>query len=73
MNANSSAKVGKSAILYNTALTATKLKTTPKLKIMLNNSNNEKSFNNVTIKTQDRHNSVGNHFQQSKSNGGLFL
>ena len=40
---------------------------------MLNNSNNEKSFNNVTIKTQDRHNSVGNHFQESKSNGGLFL
>jgi len=51
LNANLGAKTGKNAALYNTALTATKLKATPKLKIMLNNSNNEKSFNNVTIKT----------------------
>jgi hypothetical protein len=64
LNANlSSGKTVKSAVLYNSALAATKMKTTPKLNIMLNNTQSEQSFNNVTIKTQDRHNSVSNHFQ----------
>jgi len=52
LNANlSNGKTGKSAVLYNSALAATKMKTTPKLNIMLNNTASEQSFNNVTIKT----------------------
>ena len=71
MNAHlSSGKTGKNTALYNSALVATKMKTTPKLNIMLNNTQSEQSFNNVTIKTQDRHNSVSNHLQQPS---GLFL
>lgn len=71
LNANlSNVKTAKSTVLYNSALAATKMKTTPKLNIMLNNTQSEQSFNNVTIKTQDRHNSLSNHFHQTS---GLFL
>lgn len=65
MNANLGVKSGKSALLYNSALVASKeVKTTPKLNIMLNDSQAEQSYNNnVTIKTQDRHNEVKNHTQ----------